>query len=76
MEDLDMLRNSAFKLLEGFQYFDQYDPVPSDDTQIFAVPDGDDLHKFAAEEGALTVGNLRDVLALLIGLGVIPNANS
>jgi hypothetical protein len=76
MDNLDELRESAIKLQQGLEFFDEYEPVPSDDTGVFAVPESESLHEFAGDEGVVTVGDLRNLVKLLVFIGVIPDANS
>lgn len=54
---------AARALIEGLQHFDGYQPVPSDDTPIFAVVDYAE-HEFAHANGRLCVGHLRDLASI------------
>lgn len=50
-------------LLEGLAFFDDYEPVPSDDCAVMADNDGC-FHEFAGDEGRLQVGHLRDIASI------------
>lgn len=53
--------NIRERLEQALAHFDNYSPVPSDDTAVYAFED-DSLFEFAHETGVLCVGDLRDIL--------------
>lgn len=66
--ELEQDKNTLRKLQEALRHFGHYVPVPSDDTHLYAYGDENTngvLHELAYEGGALSVGDLRDILSIL-----------
>lgn len=61
---------SARKLKEGLAHHDYFGPI-GDDSQIYTSRRGEILYEFACEEGALQLGDLRNLLSFFEEQGYI-----
>lgn len=50
-------------LREGLAFFDEYEPVPSDDCAVLADANNC-MHEFTGDKGRLQVGHLRAIASL------------